>query len=49
LYLASEGLGGDEASVGEDFATLVACNHTIQSYGSFSYFAGQLESSKHFS
>jgi len=37
LYLA-----GREATPGEDLATLAACNHTIQSYGSFSYFAGVL-------
>ena len=27
-------------SIGQDFALLANCNHTIESHGSFSYFAG---------
>ncbi len=32
--------GNDETAVGMDLALLAYCNHTIQSYGTFSFFAG---------
>ena len=31
-----------EASAGYDMSLLAACNHTIQSYGSYSFWAGFL-------
>ena len=31
-----------EASAGYDLSLLAACNHTIQSYGSYSFWAGFL-------
>lgn len=40
LYFASEGDINSDESIGKDFALLASCNHTIQSHGSFSYFAG---------
>ena len=40
LYVGGEGLPNDTESIGNDFALLANCNHTIESHGSFSYFAG---------
>jgi len=40
LYLGGEGLSDVNESIGNDFALLASCNHTIESHGSFSYFAG---------
>ena len=44
LFLVGCGMGNDLNCVGQDFAFLAACNHTIISHGSFgkwaSYFAG---------
>jgi len=40
LYIGGEGLPNENDSIGHDFALLANCNHTIESHGSFSYFAG---------
>ena len=40
LYLGGEGSPNENESIGNDFALLANCNHTIESHGSFSYFAG---------
>ena len=40
LYVGGEGLPNDNESIGNDFALLANCNHTIESHGSFSYLAG---------
>ena len=40
LYLGGEGLPNENESIGNDFALLANCNHTIESHSSFSYFAG---------
>ena len=44
LFLVGCGMGNDSNCVGQDFAFLAACNHTIISHGTFgqlaSYFAG---------
>ena len=42
LYFGGSGLPDVEDSIGKDFALLASCNHTIESHGSFSYFAGAL-------
>ena len=40
LYFAGSGLPDLKDAIGQDFALLASCNHTIESHGSFSYFAG---------
>ena len=40
LYFGGDGDVDQTKSIGQDFALLAACNHTIESHGSFSYFAG---------
>ena len=40
LYFGGQGLPNEIESIGNDFALLASCNHTIESYSSFSYFAG---------
>ena len=40
LYFAGSGLPDLNDAIGQDFALLASCNHTIESHGSFSYFAG---------
>ena len=40
LYFGGSGLPDSTDSIGVDFALLANCNHTIESHGSFSYFAG---------
>ena len=40
IYLGGEGLPNENESIGNDFALLANCNHTIESHGSFSYLAG---------
>eukprot|EP00096_Caligus_rogercresseyi_P007243 TRINITY_DN2504_c0_g1_i1.p1 TRINITY_DN2504_c0_g1~~TRINITY_DN2504_c0_g1_i1.p1 ORF type:complete len:419 (+),score=24.23 TRINITY_DN2504_c0_g1_i1:52-1308(+) len=42
LFFLGEGLGSKEDSIGHDLAVLKSCNHTIQSHGTFSYWAGFL-------
>jgi len=42
LYMVSEGLEDSDDSVGHDLAVLAACNHTIVSYGSFSFWGAFL-------
>ena len=40
LYFGGSGKPDKNDSIGQDFALLASCNHTIQSHGSFSFFAG---------
>ena len=40
LYFGGSGLPNMKDGIGQDFALLAHCNHTIESHGSFSYFAG---------
>jgi len=40
LYFGGSGVPNETDSIGVDFALLANCNHTIESHGSFSYFAG---------
>ena len=40
IYFGGSGVPGSTNSIGVDFALLTNCNHTIESHGSFSYFAG---------
>ena len=40
LYFGGSGLPNSTDSIGVDIALLANCNHTIESHGSFSYFAG---------
>ena len=40
LYFGGDGDVDRTKSVGQDFALLASCNHTIESHGTFSYFAG---------
>ena len=40
LYFGGSGLPDVNDSIGKDFALLASCNHTVESHGSFSYFAG---------
>ena len=40
LYVGGEGLSNKNESIGNDFALLANCNHTIESHGTFSYLAG---------
>ena len=40
LYIGGSGLPDLSEAIGQDFALLANCNHTIESHGSFSYFAG---------
>jgi hypothetical protein len=41
LYFAGNGLVDDVDGIGRDLALLALCNHTIESHGSFSFFAGK--------
>ena len=40
LYIGGVGLPNEIESIGNDFALLANCNHTIESHSSFSYIAG---------
>ena len=40
VYFVGNGKGTDKDGIGYDLALLVQCNHTIQSHGTYSYFAG---------
>ena len=40
LYFGGIGVPDLTEAIGQDFALLANCNHTIESHGSFSYFAG---------
>ena len=42
LHFAGDGRTDDPDAVGRDLALLSACNHTVLSHGSFSYFGGAL-------
>jgi hypothetical protein len=46
VYPVGNGLIADVEGVGVDFATLVQCNHTILSYGTFSFWSGFLSGGK---
>ncbi len=42
LHFAGDGRPASTDAVGTDLAVLAACNHTIESYGAFSFMAGGL-------
>lgn len=42
LYFVGKGQVDDVEAIGVDLALLAICNHTIESHGSFSFFAGSI-------
>jgi len=41
IYFVGNGLVDDIDGIGRDLALLANCNHTIESHGSYSFFAGK--------
>ncbi len=44
FVVGQDGSPNDEFAIGTDLATLAACNHTVLSYGTFSFWSGFLSS-----
>ena len=41
LYFVGDGLVDEVGAIGRDLSILAHCNHTIESHGSYSFFAGE--------
>ena len=42
LYFVGDGTVDNVDAIGRDLAIMARCNHTIESHGSYSFFAGRI-------
>ena len=42
LYFVGDGTVDNVDAIGRDLAIMARCNHTIESHGSYSFFAGKI-------